>query len=261
MTNPSASDVPRVLRSLGIRLDVDRLDQHVLVDPDVVRLLVDAARLEPSDVVLEIGPGPGTITQELAGRAGRVVAIEMDTQFRPLLDRLPANVEVRYADAARAPWPRFDALVCNPPYGLVEAIVRRLFGLRPRCAALIVGATTRRAIAPPPGGEHFTRLTLIVQAAYAVDVVAEVPRGAFAPTPRTTSSIVRLRRRADRTPLQPLADAIVRESGARVNDVLWRAGRGDLRSALRTTGVLQRRLQSLSNAELSALTAALTTPR
>jgi 16S rRNA (adenine1518-N6/adenine1519-N6)-dimethyltransferase len=246
------------LRSLGIRLDVDRLDQHVLVDSAVVQLLVDAARLEPSDVVLEIGPGPGTITQELARRAGRVVAIEVDTRFRPLLDRLPANVEVRYADAGRAGWPRLDALVCNPPYGLVEVIVRRLFGLRPRCAALIVGAATRRAIAAPPGGGQFTRLSLIVQAAYEVDFVAELPRDAFAPKPRTSSSIVRLRLRVGRTGLRPLADAIVREPGARVNDVLWRAGRGDLRSALRTTGVLHRRLQSLSNAELSALAAALT---
>lgn len=257
MTFPSASDVPRVLQSLGIRLDVARFAQHVIVDPEVVRMLVDAAGLESSDVVFEIGPGAGTITHELARRADRVVAIEVDPRFRPLLDRLPANVEVRYAEAARARWPRFDALVCNPPYGMLEAIVRRLFTLRPSRAVLLIGSATSRALVAPPGTRQFTRLSLTVQASFDVEVVADVPRGAFVPRPRTVSRVVRLTPRGDRTKLWALADAVVREPAARVNDVLWRAGRGDLRQPLRAANMLQRRLQALSNAELSTIAAAL----
>jgi 16S rRNA (adenine1518-N6/adenine1519-N6)-dimethyltransferase len=257
VTFPSASDVPRILQSLGVKLDVDRLDQHLIVDPEVVRVVVDAARLEASDVVFEIGPGPGTITHELARQARRVVAIEVDRRFRPLLDLLPANVEVRYADAARARWPRFDALACNPPYGLLDPIVRRLFTLRPSRAVFLIGSATSRALVAPPGTRQFTRLSLIVQAAFDVDVVADVPAGAFVPRPRTTSRIVRLVPQAGRTRLWELADAVVRAPSARVNDVLWRAGRGDLRDVLRAHNMLQRRLQVLSNDELSAIAAAL----
>lgn len=65
------------------------------------------------------------------------------------------------------------------------------------------------------------------------------------------------KRGGGRTPLLLLADAVIRELGVRVNVVLWRTGRGDLRSTLRANGVLQKRLRSLSNAELSALAAAL----
>lgn len=256
MTFPSASDVPRLLQSLGIRLDVDRLDQHLIVDPEVVRVVVDAARLGASDIVFEIGPGPGTITHELARQARRVVAIEVDRRFRPLLDQLPANVEVRYADAARARWPRFDALVCNPPYGLLDPIVRRLFRVRPFRAVFLVGSTTSRALVALPGTRQFTRLSLIVQASFEVEVVADVPSDVFVPRPRTISHIIRLVPRAGRTQLWELANAVVRVPRARVNDVVWRAGRGDLREALRARNILQRRLQVLSNAELSAIAAA-----
>lgn len=255
VTFPSAADVPRILQSLGITLDVDRLDQHLIIDPEVVRIVVDVARIKASDVVCEIGPGPGTITHELARRARRVVAIEIDPRFRPLLDELPANVEVRYADAARGRWPHFDALVCNPPYGLLDAIVRRLFTLRPSRAVFLTGTAASRALVAPPGTAEFTRLSLITQASFEVDVVADVPADAFVPRPHTTSRIIRLVPLSGRTRLWHLADAVVRAPGARVNDVLWRAGRGDLREGLRARSVLQRRLQVLSNAELSAIAA------
>ncbi len=254
---PSASDVPRVLRSLGITLDVDRLDQHVIVDPEVVRMVVDSARVKATDVAFEIGPGPGTITDELARRARRVVAMEVDRRFRPLLDRLPPNVDVRYADAARALWPHFDVLVSNPPYGLLQAIFPRLLLLRPARAVLLTGSQTSRALFAAPGASQFTRLSLIAQAAFEIDIVAHVAREAFHPRPRTSAQIVRFVSRAGRTPLWALASAVVREPGARVNDVLWKSGRADLRQSFRTLNVLQRRLQALSNAELSAIAAAI----
>jgi 16S rRNA A1518/A1519 N6-dimethyltransferase RsmA/KsgA/DIM1 with predicted DNA glycosylase/AP lyase activity len=254
---PSASDVPRVLRSLGITLDVDRLDQHVIVDSGVIRVVVDSAGVNATDVVLEIGPGPGTITLELARRAGRVVAMEVDGRFRPLLDALPPNVDVRYVDAARAPWPRFDVLVSNPPYGLLQAIFERLFLLRPARAVLLAGSATSRSLLAAPGTSQFTRSSLIAQAAFDIEVVARVSREAFYPRPRTPSHVIRLERRIGQTSLSALATAVVREPGARVNDVLWRSGRGDLRDSLRALNVLQRRLQALSNAELSAIAAAI----
>jgi 16S rRNA A1518/A1519 N6-dimethyltransferase RsmA/KsgA/DIM1 with predicted DNA glycosylase/AP lyase activity len=255
--SPSASDVPRALQSLGITLDVDRFDQHVIVDADVVRIVVDSAGIMATDVAFEIGPGPGTITDELARRARRVVAMEVDRRFRPLLERLPPNVEVRYADAARARWPRFDVLVSNPAYGLLQSIFPRLFLLRPARAVLLMGSVTSRSLVAAPGDSQFTRLSLIAQAAFEIEVVAHVPQEAFYPRPRTASQVIRLVRRAGHTPLRALASAVVREPGARVNDVLWRSGRGDLRQALRALNVLQRRLQALSNTELSAIAAAI----
>jgi 16S rRNA (adenine1518-N6/adenine1519-N6)-dimethyltransferase len=254
---PSASEVPRVLRSLGIALDVDRLDQHVIIDADVVRVVVDSAGIRTTDVAFEVGPGPGTITDELARRAHRVVALELDQRFRPLLDRLPPNVDVRYADASRAQWPRFDVLVSNPPYGLLQAIFPRLFLMRPARAVLLVGSLTSRSLRAEPGASQFTRLSLTTQAAFEIEVVADVPREAFHPRPRTSSQVIRLAGRTERTPLWALASAVVHEPGAKVNDVLWRTGRGDLRPALRALNVLQRRLQALSNAELSAIAAAI----
>lgn len=81
-------------------LDAKR-DQFFLVDSSVIKKLVDTARVDKNDRVLEVGPGLGFLTKELAKRAKEIIAIEIDGRFKPFLDKLPKNVKVIYGNAYR----------------------------------------------------------------------------------------------------------------------------------------------------------------
>ena len=78
-----------------------RLGQYFLINQKIVQELVAAASINKSDVVLEIGAGRGTITKEIAKRADKVLAIEIDKSFKSDLDRMPSNVKIIYEDALK----------------------------------------------------------------------------------------------------------------------------------------------------------------
>ncbi len=107
------------------------LGQNFLHDRAIVRRIAEAAGVEPGETVLEVGPGLGILTEELAARAGRVVAVELDRRLAVHLPEvMPANVEIVEGDAlaldlAALAGPRYS-VVANLPYSVGTAIVRRL---------------------------------------------------------------------------------------------------------------------------------------
>src|SRR5688572_20333624 len=109
------------------------MGQHLLVDEDVLRRIVEAATLGPQSEVLEVGPGVGALTAALSRRAGRVVAVELDHRMLAVLrETVPApNVEVVNADALDVYLPHLFAgrpysVVANLPYGVATPLLRRL---------------------------------------------------------------------------------------------------------------------------------------
>lgn len=103
-------------------------DQFFLMDETVIKKTVDFADLKKSDTVLEVGAGTGNLTSELAKKAGRVIAFEIDTKFKPFLSKLPKNVEVHYENAweyiqLHGKWKKkkeYNKVVSNLPYSFVE---------------------------------------------------------------------------------------------------------------------------------------------
>src|SRR3972149_3378033 len=107
-----------LLGRFGVCLD-SSLDEQQLVDQGVVELLISAAEIEKRDTVLEVGSGVGNITSSLTGKADRVVAVEKNPKFIPILrerfGNLP-NFDLILGDALRVQLPRFDKVVSNLPY-------------------------------------------------------------------------------------------------------------------------------------------------
>jgi 16S rRNA (adenine1518-N6/adenine1519-N6)-dimethyltransferase len=264
----------RVARHAGRRR---ALGQHFLRDPGIVRAIVELLAPTARDLVVEIGPGEGALTGELAGRAGRVVALEVDRGLVERLRRRLPGVEVLEADARTWPYGRLARpeggrvlVVGNLPYSVGKPIVAALLEARAAIdlMVLMLQREVAERLAAPPGGKVYGALSVLTQAVCDVDLALRVPPGAFRPPPRVDSAVVRLvPRRESRVPsaLEARFREVVRAAFARRRKTLANALAGGLGRALGTvreaatrSGVDPgRRAETLTIEEFVALTARL----
>jgi 16S rRNA (adenine1518-N6/adenine1519-N6)-dimethyltransferase len=202
---------PTEIRELARRLGIQpskRLGQNFVVDAGTVTRIAALARVGPGDVVLEVGPGFGSLTLPLLDAAGRVVAIEVDRALAAQLpvtvaDRAPwlaGRLEVVTADAARItglPGEQPTALVANLPYNVAVPVVLHLLAAVPslRRGLVMVQAEVADRMCAPPGSRTYgvpsAKLAWFGQARRA----GSVPRGVFWPVPRVDSGLVELIRK------------------------------------------------------------------
>ena len=172
-----------------------RLGQHFLFDPAILGRIADAALLEPDDHVLEIGPGQGPLTRELARRAGRVTAIETDRQLAAALTAgfAGSNVTIVHGDALKVDWPRADVIAGNIPYQITSPLIERaLTPPRPKRVVFLMQLEVADRLAAPPGDTAYGSLSAGVQLVATVEKLFVVKAGSFRPPPRVQSAVVRL---------------------------------------------------------------------
>jgi 16S rRNA (adenine1518-N6/adenine1519-N6)-dimethyltransferase len=196
-----ASRLPPVRKSLG---------QHFLADKKVLEKIADAASIQATDTVVEIGPGRGALTDILVERAGHLVAIEYDRALAAhLRERYAsrANVEIIQADVltvdlAEAARTQSFKLIGNVPYYITTPILfHALAAPRPELAIYLVQREVADRLTASPGGGEFGALTVNVGAVANVAMLFSVPAGAFRPPPKVESAVVRITERS--TPLLP----------------------------------------------------------
>ena len=175
------------------------LGQNFLFDEGLLARITAAADLSPGDEVLEVGPGLGALTRQLAQAAGRIVAVELDGRLLPILryELEPfANVELVQADILSFdPASQFDApyvMVANVPYYITGAILRHLLESRPRPRRMVMTVQREvadRLTAAPP---NMSLLAVSVQYYGRVRLVGAVKAGAFWPRPEVDSAVIRV---------------------------------------------------------------------
>lgn len=228
-----------------------RLGQHFLYDPSILDRIVAALQPGTTDIVLEVGAGQGTLTRRLAGRVGRVVAIEKDPELVEGLlgaddwEMLQPNVVVVQGDALALDWHTLveqnmgrDCLsptstfkvVGNIPYNVTAPLIEK--ALSPPMPSLIVYLIQREVadrLAAEPGSKAFGALTVGVKTVSTVDRLFAVKPGSFVPRPAVDSAVVRF------TPLkQPLIAEAERADFRRFVGALFGQRRKQLSRALRT---------------------------
>jgi 16S rRNA A1518/A1519 N6-dimethyltransferase RsmA/KsgA/DIM1 with predicted DNA glycosylase/AP lyase activity len=173
------------LSEADIELRPDSMDQHFMVDTEVLDQLVDG--IVKSDTVLEIGAGIGILTEEICERAGKVYSVELDKRFEPALDALKEqnpNLEIIWGDGLQVEIPEdVNAVVANPPFAIMEPLLKKLATVDLDRVSLTMGERTWRAMVSPLTSEDFTAMSLYVQSQYNVVSSGEVPNDAFFPEP------------------------------------------------------------------------------
>jgi 16S rRNA (adenine1518-N6/adenine1519-N6)-dimethyltransferase len=181
-----------------------KFGQHFLSDEKILTAIVDALAPTPADTVVEIGPGRGSLTDILATRSGRVVAVEIDRALTvQLRDRYSGrkNVEIVEGDFLEADLHAVAGedylLIGNVPYNITTPIVfRALEPPIPRRSVFLVQREVAERMAAPEDTESYGALSVNVAAVAIVEQVLTVPASAFRPPPKVESAVVRLTPRA-----------------------------------------------------------------
>lgn len=208
------------------------LGQHWLKDPDILADIADAADLTPSDTVLEIGPGLGTLTSRLLARAGRVVAVEFDGDLaRKLPGQFPGkNLEVIHQDILQfdpTNLPKNYKVVANVPYYITGKIISKFSEAAnpPSRMVLLVQKEVAQRLAANPG--EYSLSAVAAQVYHEVSLGAVVPAEFFTPPPKVDSQVVILVRRTE-----PLALTAEQAAFFRLVKAGFVAKRKKLRSSL-----------------------------
>ncbi|MDP2725900.1 MAG: 16S rRNA (adenine(1518)-N(6)/adenine(1519)-N(6))-dimethyltransferase RsmA, partial [Dehalococcoidia bacterium] len=199
-----------LLRSLGKR-PLKGLGQHFLLDTNVLSKIVAAAQLTEQDTVIEVGPGLGILTQELARRASKVIAVEIDVALADFLREALAsyqNISIIQADILKtnpsellgegeepqpaAPTPRPYKMVADLPYNIAAPVMRHFLEARdkPQLIVVMVQREVARRLAARPG--KMSPLSVGIQLYGHPTIVSTVSPGSFYPSPKVHSAIVHI---------------------------------------------------------------------
>ena len=193
-----------------------RFGQHFLHDPRVLARIVDALSLQPSDFVVEIGPGEGALTRRLLEKTRHVETIEID---RDLAARLrQENIKVHEADALEFDYSGFPPgarIVGNLPYNISTPLLFHLarFAQRVRDMHFMLQREVVERMVAAPSTAQYGRLSVALQVRFRMQKLFTVAAGAFRPPPKVESAMVRL---------VPMEGAALREAEAAVFDQILR---------------------------------------
>jgi len=215
--------IQQLLTSAGV-VPNRKFGQHFLVDLNLLKLVVDSAQIGPDDVVLEVGCGTGSMTEALAERAGRVVAVELDPtlaaiarsqlaqasnvvlvegdalsskgSFNPaVIAAIEEGRPIRH-DVSMSKKPSRLLLVSNLPYDVASAVIANLVNGPLVADAMVVTVQKEVAqrMAAAPGSRDYGSLSILLGATGDVEILRILKPGVFWPPPQVDSAIVRFAR-------------------------------------------------------------------
>jgi 16S rRNA (adenine1518-N6/adenine1519-N6)-dimethyltransferase len=185
-----------ILNEYGIKLNKN-LGQNYLIDRNKRDQIIKFANLTKEDVVLEIGPGIGTLTIELAKRAKKVIAIEQDSNICQILEnRLKSenidNVELINDDALNVEFPKFNKIISNLPYQISSPITFKFLNYDFQLAILMYQKEFASRMNGKVGSKDYSRLSAMLYFKCDVETLASVSAESFIPKPKVDSTVVKL---------------------------------------------------------------------
>ena len=259
-----------VLRELGVRPH-KQFGQHFLINAAIVTRMIDAAEIRPQDSVLEIGPGLGVLSDELAARAGRLYLVDVDTVLAARLEKHFADrehVQVATADfltldiEAVFPDPEIH-VVASLPYNVATPILFRLLDYRHkfRTATVMIQKEVAERLTAAPGTKAYGVPSVLTQMYGTVTTICTVGPGSFLPPPKVESQVIRIEFQVQ--PKMPLDDdgefrRVVKAAFAQrrktLRNTLKSAGYEHLDEVSEKTGIdFQRRGETLNLEEFAVL--------
>lgn len=251
--------LPQFLKAHGLKLNTD-LGQHFLIDQSVLDAITEAAKIEPTDHVVEIGPGVGVLTKELLQRAAHITSIELDSRMIPLIEEYlkltpiedpvqtpyhgvsaPGQLTLIEGNALQEPMPTEPyKLVANIPYHITSPLFRHVFLQSPMLPTSVTFLMQREVAERIADTEDAGILTIIVGLFGKARLVRHVAPECFTPPPKVDSSVLHVDCYAE-----PLADSETLEEVFRLTKIAFSQKRKMLRNTLGAFQDVTERLKAL----------------
>jgi 16S rRNA (adenine1518-N6/adenine1519-N6)-dimethyltransferase len=188
---------------------IKHLGQNFLVQPHIIRKIITACQIRPTETLLEIGPGKGALTTSLVQEAGHLIAVETDQRFA---DGLAAQfssprVKIIHADILKLDlqhFPPIDKVIGNLPYNIAAPIIFKLLEniASNRPMYFTVQWEFGRRLSAQPRTKDYGSLSCFIQYQAETRILFTIPAGAFKPIPKVTSCFVEVVKRAPKTRAQ-----------------------------------------------------------
>lgn len=172
--------------------DTDYLDQHFLVDEDIINKYIDFPKFNKNDVVLEIGPGKGTLTKKIAPQVRKMYAIELDERLKSYLEAIP-NLEVIWGSVLDVKIPKANKIITSLPYSIIEPFIYKMIKTDFDEMYMLMGDKFVLNVV----NKEITKLSVITNSFFKTEKLLEVPPIAFDIPPRTDSYIVKMEKVAE----------------------------------------------------------------
>jgi len=202
--------IKKIMNETGFKFSKS-LGQNFLIDEHIVENIVNAMDIQPDDIVIEIGPGIGTITKEAASRCSKVYAIEIDKSLIPILNKTLEendNVEIINNDILKIDIKelfeekdikRPVKVIGNLPYYITTPIIMKFLEEKVEMISFttMIQKEVADRINAKPGKKDYGALSVAVQYYCEVDLVAQVPKTVFMPQPKVDSTVIKLTKREE----------------------------------------------------------------
>ena len=235
-------------------------DQHMMIDKQTIKKIIDFAQIKKDETILEIGPGTGNLTKELAGKSKKVIAIEIDPSFEAGLIKMP-DIKVVIGNALdEIEKTEFDKLVSNIPYAICEPLIYKMITKNFKLSILTVPEGFVDILLAKTGDVLFSKLSAISAEFFEISVILKVPRESFNPVPKTNSVVIKIKPRADNILIQE----VLKRGPLKVKNAIVRAlfiarklAKNDAKKALNATNLTkyyeEKKINNLNCQELCIL--------
>jgi 16S rRNA (adenine1518-N6/adenine1519-N6)-dimethyltransferase len=252
-----------------------RLGQNFLYDRSILSRIIDASEVNAEDTVVEIGPGPGTLTRLLSEKVKKVIAIELD---EGLYERLRGDlagyrhVELVCGDVLKFPFENVGEfkVVANIPYYITTPIIFRLLEARKnlKTMTLTIQKEVAERIVAMPGGRDYGVLSIMVQYYATPELKLIIPKEAFRPVPKVDSALLHMRileKPSIEVRDEKMFFRVVKTAFSQRRKTIYNSLKGlaeDIRAVLLSAGIdPQRRPETLSLSEFAGLSDMLRIPK
>jgi len=190
-----SSQTLQTLLKYNITLNTS-LDEQQIINSDLIKRLVDYCEIKKDEIVLEIGPGVGNITKQLLEKDCKLICIEKNPKFIPILEerfRDNKNLRIIQGDALKIDLPQHDRLISNLPYMICEAFFQRTLRLQFLSAVFIVPLRFSETLTAKYNDEKYTKLSWIVDLFYSISIIEKTSSSSYLPKPKIITSIISIK--------------------------------------------------------------------
>ncbi len=215
-----------------------RYSQNFLINGNIADFIVNSVRVTPADIILEIGPGRGILTERLV-KLGKVVAVEIDGELCEYLN-VKFKREIKEGillllcgDALKLEFPRFTKVVANLPYHISSPLLFKLLDCNFSEGVLMVQKEFGERMVASPGSKKYGRLSVMTYYYGYAEILKIVKRGNFRPVPKVDSAIVKILRNPrfceDKKLLETVVRLLFQQRRKKIRNVLGEVVYGDKR--------------------------------